>query len=171
MRELEALLNKRWILKAEDKELYYKVQRSAWRDPKICICKAGCHIIENALLVKLEKIPVIPESFMGVQEFTSKQEYAFLCLLLMFLEDKDPQEQFILSQLTEYVSSNMPNGSVDWTLYANRRRMIKVLRFAQSFRESFELQTVQIMALWMMPLVRCSMKILVCLAILEKFFS
>lgn len=23
MRELEALLNKRWILKAEDKELYY----------------------------------------------------------------------------------------------------------------------------------------------------
>lgn len=130
MRELEALLNKRWILKAEDKELYYKVRDQLGEIRKFASDKLGCHIIENALLVKLEKIPVIPESFMGVQEFTSKQEYAFLCLLLMFLEDKDPQEQFILSQLTEYVSSNMPNGSVDWTLYANRRRMIKVLRFA-----------------------------------------
>ena len=130
MRELEALLNKRCILKAEDKELYYKVRDQLGEIRKFASDKLGCHIIENALLVKLEKIPVIPESFMGVQEFTSKEEYAFLCLLLMFLEDKDPQEQFILSQLTEYVSSNMPNGSVDWTLYVNRRRMIKVLRYA-----------------------------------------
>lgn len=113
MRELEALLNKRCILKAEDKELYYKVRDQLGEIRKFASDKLGCHIIENALLVKLEKIPVIPESFMGVQEFTSKEEYAFLCLLLMFLEDKDPQEQFILSQLTEYVSSNMPNGSVD----------------------------------------------------------
>ena len=100
MRELEALLNKRWILKAEDKELYYKVRDQLGEIRKFASDKLGCHIIENAFLVKLEKIPVIPESFMGVQEFTSKEEYAFLCLLLMFLEDKDPQEQFILSQLT-----------------------------------------------------------------------
>ena len=26
MKELEVLLNKRWILKSEDKELYYKVR-------------------------------------------------------------------------------------------------------------------------------------------------
>ena len=99
MRELEALLNKRCILKAEDKELYYKVRDQLGEIRKFASDKLGCHIIENALLVKLEKIPVIPESFMGVQEFT------------------------------EYVSSNMPNGSVDWTLYVNRRRMIKVLRY------------------------------------------
>ena len=130
MRELDALLNNRWILKAEDKELYYKVRDQLGEIRKFASDKLGCHVIENALMVKLEKIPVIPESFMGIQEFTSKEEYAFLCILLMFLEDKDPQGQFILSQLTEYVSANMPNGSVDWTLYGNRRRMIKVLRYA-----------------------------------------
>lgn len=130
MRELDALLNNRWILKAEDKELYYKVRDQLGEIRKFTSDKLGCHIIENALMVKLEKIPVIPESFMGIQEFTSKEEYAFLCLLLMFLEDKDPQGQFILSQLTEYVSANMPKGSVDWTFYGNRRRMIKVLRYA-----------------------------------------
>lgn len=130
MKELDALLNDRWILKAEDKELYYKVRDQLGEIRKFTSDKLGCHIIENALMVKLEKIPVIPESFMGIKEFTSKEEYAFLCLLLMFLEDKDPQGQFILSQLTEYVSANMPEGSIDWTLYLNRRRMIKVLRYA-----------------------------------------
>ena len=130
MRELDALLNNRWILKAEEKELYYKVRDQLGEIRKFASDKLGCHIIENALLVKLEKIPVIPEIFMGIQELSSKEEYAFLCILLMFLEDKDPQGQFILSQLTEYVSTNMPEGSVDWTLYANRRRLIKVLRYA-----------------------------------------
>ena len=51
-------------------------------------------------------------------------------LTIVFQEEKDAQEQFILSQLTEYIASNMPGGAVDWTVYTNRRRMIKVLRFA-----------------------------------------
>ena len=67
---------------------------------------------------------------MGVQEFTSREEYAFLCVLLMFLEDKDAGEQFILSQLTEYAAVHMPGEAVDWTVYTNRRRLIKVLRYA-----------------------------------------
>ena len=51
MRELEALLNKRWILKAEDKELYYKVRDQLGEIRKFASDKLGCHIIENALLV------------------------------------------------------------------------------------------------------------------------
>ena len=53
MRELEALLNKRCILKAEDKELYYKVRDQLGEIRKFASDKLGCHIIENALLVKL----------------------------------------------------------------------------------------------------------------------
>ena len=130
MKELEALLEKRWILKTEDKELYYKVRDSIGEIRRFATDKMGCQVIENSLLVKMEKIPAIPESFMGIEEFTSREEYAFLCILLMFLEDKDAEEQFILSQLTEYVSANMPGQPVDWTLYTSRRRMVKVLRYA-----------------------------------------
>lgn len=68
--------------------------------------------------------------FYGNLDFSSKEEYAFLCILLMFLEEKDTQEQFILSQLTEYISANMPGESIDWTVYTSRRRLIKVLRYA-----------------------------------------
>lgn len=130
MKELEILLNHRWVLKAEDKELYYRVRDEIGEIRKFASEKMGCQITENALLVKMEKIPAVPERFMGILEFTSKEEYAFLCILLMFLEDAP--EQFILSQLTEYISTNMPAGAVDWTLYGNRRRLIKVLRYGVS---------------------------------------
>lgn len=130
MRELEALLDRRWVLKSQDKELYYQVRDSIGDIRRFATDKMGCQVIENSLLVKLEKIPAIPEPFMGIVEFTSREEYAFLCILLMFLEDKDAQEQFILSQLTEYIAANMPGGAPDWTIYTNRRRLVKVLRYA-----------------------------------------
>ncbi|MCD7743714.1 MAG: TIGR02678 family protein [Lachnospiraceae bacterium] len=141
--ELELLLNRRWILKSEDKEAYYRVRDSIGELRHFASDKLGCQIIENSLLVKLEKIPASPENFMGIEEFTSKEEYAFFCVLLMFLEDRDAQEQFILSQLTDYLSANMPGGGggerndsqsaspgVDWTIYTTRRRLIRVLRYA-----------------------------------------
>lgn len=130
MKELEILLNQRWVLKSEDKNLYYKIRDSLGEIRRFATEKMGCQLIENSLLVKLEKIPAIPENGMGIEEFSSKEEYAFLCILLMFLEDKDEEEQFILSQLTEYIAGNMPEQSVDWTLYTNRRRLVKVLRYA-----------------------------------------
>lgn len=130
MNELEILLDRRWVLKSEDKELYYRVRDAIGEVRRFATEKLGCQLIENSLLVKLEKIPAVPEQFMGILEFTSREEYAFLCILLMFLEDKDAEEQFILSQLTEYIEANSPQQPVDWTLYTNRRRLIKVLRYA-----------------------------------------
>ena len=130
MKELEVLLNKRWILKSRDKEMYYKIRDALGELRKFTTEKMGCQIIDNSLLIKMEKIPVIPESFMGIQKFSSKEEYAYLCILLMFLEDRDAQEQFILSQLTEYITANLPGEISDWTLYTNRRKLIRVLRFA-----------------------------------------
>lgn len=130
MNELEILLKKRWILKAKDKENYYKVRDSLGELRKFTTEKLGCQIIDNSLLIKLEKIPVDPESFMGIQSFTSREEYVYLCVLLMFLEDMDAQEQFILSQLTEYIAATFPGEISDWTLFSNRRRLIRVLRFA-----------------------------------------
>ena len=130
MKELEVLLSKRWILKSRDKEMYYKLRDALGELRKFTTEKMGCQIIDNSLLIKMEKIPVIPESFMGIMKFSSKEEYAYLCMLLMYLEDRDAQEQFILSQLTEYITANLPGDISDWTLYTNRRKLIRVLRFA-----------------------------------------
>lgn len=92
MKALEILFNRRWVLKSEDKDLYYQIRDAAGEVRKYTTEKLGCQIIDNSMLVKMEKIPVIPETFMGIQSFTSKEEYVYLCILLMFLEDKDAQE-------------------------------------------------------------------------------
>ena len=60
MKELEILLNHRWVLKAEDKELYYRVRDEIGEIRKFASEKMGCQITENALLVKMEKIPAVP---------------------------------------------------------------------------------------------------------------
>lgn len=130
--EMEALLNRRWIRKAEDKELYYKIRDQLGEIRKFATEKMGCPIVENTLLVKMEKVPVQPQPFMGIREFASQEEYAFFCVLLMFLEDREPGEQFILSQLTDYAAANLPGGAPDWTSYTQRRRLIRVLRYAQA---------------------------------------
>ena len=77
MKELEILLNQRWVLKSEDKTLYYKIRDSLGEIRRFATEKMGCQLIENSLLVKLEKIPAIPENGMGIEEFSSKDEYAF----------------------------------------------------------------------------------------------
>ena len=69
----EILLNKRWVLKSRDKETYYKLRDALGELRKFTTEKMGCQIIDNSLLIKMEKIPVIPESFMGIQKFSSKK--------------------------------------------------------------------------------------------------
>lgn len=130
MKELEILMARRWVLKAEDRQLYYRVREALPVIRSFATEKLGCQVIENASLIKLEKIPVLAEPAMGIREFSTKEEYAFLCLLLMFLEDRDIGEPFILSQFTEYVVGNLPGGGVDWTHYRSRQQLVRVLRFA-----------------------------------------
>ena len=129
MNELELLLENRWILKNKYKEHYYRIRDEVAELRKFATDKLGCQIIENAMLVKMEKIPAIPESFMGIEAFTSQLEYGFLCVILMFLEDKEAEEQFVLSQLTEYIQGNMSEHAVDWTVYSVRCKLIRVLKY------------------------------------------
>lgn len=97
MKELEVLLNQRWVLKSENKELYYQLRDAIGDIRKYASDKLGCQVTENALMVKMEKIPVIPENFMGILDFSSKEEYAFLCILLMFLEEKTRRNNLFIA--------------------------------------------------------------------------
>ncbi|MDE5909997.1 MAG: TIGR02678 family protein [Lachnospiraceae bacterium] len=129
MNALDILLGRRWILKSRDRELYYQMRDEVGGWKKFLTEKLGYQIIVNAYLVKVEKLPARAERWMGIQEFTAPIEYAFFCLILMFLEDKEAQEQFVLSGLTEYVQGQYKSEQIDWTVYHYRRHLIKVLKF------------------------------------------
>ena len=103
MRTLELLLNRRWILKSRERELYYQVKEelSSGEEKKFLMEKLGYQVIVNPYMIKVEKMPAVPENWMGILEFKEPIEYVFFCLVLMFLEDKEAEEQFVLSELTE----------------------------------------------------------------------
>lgn len=156
MKELEILLENFWIIKEREPELYNAVKDASPKFKDFVEEKLGCKLIVNSYMIKLEKLPGMAESWMGIQQFESTMEYAFFCILLMFLEDRGAGEQFVLSQITEFVESSFPGDQkVDWTLFGHRRSLVKVLKLAaelglinvddgndQKFMESLETEVL-----------------------------
>lgn len=132
MTPLEELIQRRWILKSEHSELYYKVKDALKDIRKSMQEKLGYIIIVNPYLIKLEKVPGKAEAWMGIQEFKSVREYQMFCFLLMFLDDKERQSQFMLSSITEYIQAQLPSGELNWTNITSRRQLIRVLKYAIS---------------------------------------
>lgn len=129
MKPLEVLLSKRWILKNRDKELYYQLKDEIGKTRDFLTEKLGYQAIITPNLIKLEKIPAYAQNWMGIQEFSDSLEYVFLCMILMFLEERDSGEQFVLSMLTEYIQANTKEEQIDWTIYSYRRHLVKVMKY------------------------------------------
>lgn len=129
MKPLEVLLSKRWILKNRDKELYYQLKDEIGKSRDFLTEKLGYQAIVTPNLIKLEKIPAYAQNWMGIQEFSNHLEYIFLCMILMFLEERDSGEQFVLSMLTEYIQGNIKEEQIDWTIYNYRRHLVKVMKY------------------------------------------
>lgn len=129
MKPLEVLLSKRWILKNRDKELYYQLKDGIGKSRDFLTEKLGYQAIITPNLIKLEKIPAYAQNWMGIQEFSDHLEYIFLCMILMFLEERDSGEQFVLSMLTEYIQGNIKEEQIDWTIYSYRRHLVKVMKY------------------------------------------
>lgn len=131
MEELLLLLENFWILREKNKEGYHKLRDGQARLKLFLEEKLGYKLISNTHMVKLEKVPGEAEIWMGIEEFNTPMDYAILCLVLAFLEDKGLEEQFVLSNLTEYIQTACPgNEKVDWTLFSHRKILVRVLNFA-----------------------------------------
>ena len=114
------LLENYLILKERDKELYYDIKDNIDKYKSFIYDNLAYDIIIKDDFIKLEKIPGIPEEWMGIKEFTEIKEYIFFILLITFLEDKNKEEQFILSSITEYIEHNYPDEKIEWTIFKNR---------------------------------------------------
>ena len=130
MKIVEELLSRRWIIKRENEDLYYQAKDLSKNIKKLLIDKFGYNLIINQYLVKLEKIPGVPEAWMGIQDFKSIQEYQMLCFILMFLEEKEIEEQFVLSNLTEYIQVQFENEKpISWNHFKTRKMLIRVIKY------------------------------------------
>lgn len=132
MNEIRTLLEEFWICRDRDKETYYKVKRDIPKFQKFVREQLGWRLIHNEHVIKLEKIPAHAEAFMGIREFTDIRDYCILCAVLMFLEDKEEQEQFLLSELIDFVGARMRSVmEVDWNSFSQRKSLVRVMQFAE----------------------------------------
>ncbi len=141
MEAVKALIENGWIDKKRDKELYMRVRRELPNCQKFFREQLGWTIINNEQILKVEKIPAHAESYMGITDFTESRDYCLFCAVLAFLEDKEEQEQFLLSELVDVLEMQLKGVmDVDWTSFTQRKSLVRVLQFCENIRliESYE---------------------------------
>lgn len=133
MNEIRFLLDRFWIIKNQDKQLFFDIKRVLPQYHRFINELLGWNLVVNESIIKLEKVPPRSMAWMGIEDFIETMDYCLLCTLLLYLEDLDDGEQFLLSSLTTaieiYAAESYP---VDWTRYTHRKSMVRVLQYAQN---------------------------------------
>lgn len=135
MDELRSLLDRFWIRRAEDRELYYSVKKRFQSDSdfqRFLTDTLGWNVFISEEVIKLEKVPPRSLPWMGIAQFTDSLDYCLLCAVFLYLADLDDGAQFLLSSLTEAVESFLSEiRPVRWTSFSDRTALVRVLRFVQ----------------------------------------
>ncbi len=149
MDEFRVLLNRFWITRDENKELFYAVRRAVTtpmggRKDDQTLGRAisellGWNLVMNESVIKLEKVPSHAMAWMGIESFQEPLDYCMLCALLLFLTESDGR-QFLLSTLTERIQAYLDETAraagreeikADWTRFSHRKSLVRVLLYAQ----------------------------------------
>lgn len=132
MNEVRTLLEQFWICRDTDKDTYYRVKRDIPNFQRFVREMLGWKLIHTENLLKLEKRPAHAEPFMGISQFMDIRDYCILCVVLMYLEDKEEQEQFLLSELIDYVETQLKAYmEMDWTSFSQRKSLVRVLQYME----------------------------------------
>lgn len=125
-----ALLNRPWILKEDDPELYFSVKDHYEELREWFMDRAGFSLIVTRSLAKLERTPVVAHEWMGFEEFREVRDYVLFTYALWYLEGKTEMDQFLLSDIVEEVREQMATGGLDadWRHYHHRLSMIRALK-------------------------------------------
>lgn len=130
-KELEYLLNNYWCVKEQNHKEYFKIKNNLDYYKDFIQSKLGSRLIVNDRFIKLEKIPSVPKSYMGISNFSDPLEYVILCIILLFLEDKPKLEQFILSNLIEFITNTATTLEIDnvpnWNIFHHRKCLLNVI--------------------------------------------
>ena len=136
---LRILFEQFWILRAKEPEKYRLIREREQKLKRYVTDKYGLELIVHQHFIKLEKIPVNPRGWMGLQAFTKPMDYALFCCVLAFTEQEIQDGQFLLSTLVEELQILYPGEyPLDWINTRHRRSLVRVLK------EMIELSLLQL---------------------------
>ena len=122
---IDYLLNNYWCVKEINQKEYFKIKNNLDYYKDFFQNKLGSKLIVNDRFIKLEKIPAIAKNYMGLNNFTTPLEYTILFIILLYLEDKPKLEQFILSNLIDFITTTATSLELDnipnWNIFHHRK--------------------------------------------------
>lgn len=131
---MDLLFHHYWILRSEQPEWYQLIREREKVLRRYISEKFGLRLIIHQYFIKLEKIPVEPEGWMGIKDFQESMDYAIFCCALSYLEGKAVDEQFLLSELCQDIQSDYPGEfPLDWTLFTHRKSLIRAIKVLMDF--------------------------------------
>lgn len=133
MDEFRTLLNRFWVRRSEDRELFYQLRRKLPAMRGVLREQFGWEVTCTEEVIRLVKQPAKASPAFGIRSFTAVSDYSLLCGLLLVLEDKDDGQRFLLSELTQAIQAHvkpfMP--SLSWERYQYRTSLVRVLQYAE----------------------------------------
>ena len=125
-----ALLNRVWIEKEKDPELYYWIKDLQDELRGWFLDFTGFSLIVTRTMAKLDKTPVLAHSWMGIREFNEPRDYMFFTYGLWYLEGRTERDQFLLSHLIDEITEQLQaiDFSIDWTDYRTRLSITRALK-------------------------------------------
>lgn len=129
------LLENFWILKSDDPKKFYQLKKELKQAQGFINNQIGWKVIANDNLLKIEKTPHHAFGHMGINAFSEVDDYLIFVATLIYLEDKQNHEQFLLSQYIEALEVILIDYlKLDWTSYSTRRCLIRVLDYCLAQR-------------------------------------
>ncbi|WP_019413563.1 TIGR02678 family protein [Paenisporosarcina sp. TG20] len=125
---LGSLFEKFWVLRSNEPQLYQLIRDREHKLRRYISEKLGFDLVVHQHFIKLEKIPVEPQSWMGMQDFQAPMDYTVFCCAMAFTEQKAIDELFLLTDVTESIQELYPGEfPLDWTNYQHRKSLVRAL--------------------------------------------
>lgn len=137
---IEQLLQRFWVIKDQDEELYYKITDHEAEIKKFFRETFHFRLIMTYEMIKLEKIPAKTYPWMGEKTvkgnpvFKTQRDFVFFFCFLAFLEGKTKDQQFTLQNICESLQAYYPSDQpIIWKEgigYQNRLSLVRILKYA-----------------------------------------
>ncbi|OIJ16516.1 TIGR02678 family protein [Anaerobacillus alkalidiazotrophicus] len=128
---IEALMENFIVERLNDTEVFRQILNNEKTIRRFVTENFGYQLKLDSDQAKLEKIPYFAREWMGIKEFKDELDYMFLMSILAYLEKKQPEDGFLLSDIIEEVKQFLSDvQSVDWKKRQDRKSFVTAMQFA-----------------------------------------
>lgn len=133
---ISALMENFWIVKTKQPDEYHAIKRNKTYVQQYFHNRFGYRLVDAPNLFKLEKIPYVAMSWMGIKFFKNKNTYSLFTAFLAFLEERSPEDLFLIATAADYLKSffltDEPESfTLKWESHQHRSDFVDALQYAE----------------------------------------